>query len=45
MVNNRFALYRGGTIGNLIGHAESIDRTQCHVIDAAVVQVSRVNGG
>jgi hypothetical protein len=41
-VNNRLALYRGGTVGKLIGHAESIDPTPCHVIDEAVLQVSRV---
>jgi predicted TIM-barrel enzyme len=40
--NNRFALYRGGTVGKLIGHAESIDPTPCHVIDEAVLQVTRV---
>jgi hypothetical protein len=42
MVNNRFALYSGGPVGKLIGHAESIDRTPRHVIDEAVLQVTRV---
>jgi hypothetical protein len=40
--NNRFALYRGGTVGKLIGHAESVDRTPRRVIDEAVRQVTRV---